>query len=86
MRVQVKPQVPGLPQTQLHQPRLTFGSPGDQGAPGIGKLLAGLAILLGRNGDGGGSRSSGVPFILHQQLQRPLDIRGLARQHLHGRD
>ena len=64
----------------------SFGHFGDQGAPGVGKLLAGVAIPIGRIGDGFRNRYAGVPFTLRHQLQRPLGIRGIAGQHRHGRD
>ena len=59
---------------------------GDQGAPSVGKLLAGVTVPIGRIGDGGGYRYAGVPFTLRHQLQRALGIRGVARQHRHRRD
>ena len=49
-----------------------FAHFGNQGAPGIGKLLAGVAIPIGRIGDGGGHRQTGVLLTLRHQLQRPL--------------
>ena len=63
-----------------------FGHFGGQGAPGVGKLLAGVAIPIGRIGDGFRNRYAGVPFTLRHQLQRPLGLRGIAGQHRHGRD
>ena len=62
-------------------PGRSFGHLGDQGAPGVGKLLAGVAIPIGRIGEGGGDRSAGVPFTLGHQLQRPLGILGKGIPH-----
>ena len=64
----------------------SFAHFGDQGAPGIGKVLTGVAIPIGRIGDARGHRQPGVPFTLGHQLQRPLRIRGIAGQHGHGRN
>ena len=67
-------------------PSRPFGHFGDQGAPGVGKLLTGVAIPIRRIGDGGGHRQTGVLLTLRHQLQRPLRIRGIAGQHRHSRD
>ena len=67
-------------------PSRPFGHFGDQGAPGVGKLLTGVAIPIRRIGDGGGHRQPGVLLTLGHQLQRALRIRGIAGQHRHGRD
>ncbi len=64
----------------------SFAHFGDQGAPGIGKLLPGVAIPIGRIGDGCGHRQPGMAFALGHQLQRALGIRGIAGQHRHGGD
>ena len=67
-------------------PSRPFGHFGDQGAPGVGKLLTGVAIPIRRIGDGGGHRQPGVLLTLGHQLQRPLGIRGIAGQHRHRRN
>ncbi len=67
-------------------PSRPFGHFGDQGAPGVGKLLTGIAIPIRRIGDGGGHRQPGVLLTLSHQLQRALGIRRVAGQHRHGRD
>ncbi len=64
----------------------SFGYFGDQGAPGIGKLLAGVAIPIRGIGDGCGHRQPGVLLTLGHQFQRALGIRGIAGQHGHGRN
>ena len=46
----------------------------DQGSPGVAKLLAVMAIPIGRIGDGGGYRYAGVLFTLGHQLQRTLEV------------
>ena len=56
----------------------SFGHFGDQGAPVVGTLLAGVAILIGRIGDGGGDRPAGVLLTLRHQLQRTLGARSTA--------
>ena len=67
-------------------PSRPFRHFGGQGAPGVGKLLASVAIPMRRIGDGGGHRQTGVLLTLRHQLQRPLGIRGIAGQHRHGGD
>ncbi len=63
-----------------------FGHLGDQGAPGIGTWLTGVAIPIGRIRHGRGDRQPGVLLTLGHQLQRTLGIRRIAGQHRHGRD
>ena len=61
----------------------SFGYFGDQGAPGIGKLRASVAIPIRGIGDGCGYRQPGVLLTLGHQLQRTL---GIAGQYRYGRD
>ena len=59
-------------------PGRPFGHLGDQGPPGGGKLLAGVAIPIGRIRNGRGHRQPGVLLNLRHQLQRPQGIRWVA--------